>query len=499
MRDGAVGSVAWHLDGVTRETDDYDIAGFPRSRRQLQRDAEAPPEEPGEGEGEEEEHGEPTPARRGTLGNSDSEGDGYAAGAAWHGNRGFLGVSYSAYRTEYGLPGSDEGDVRIDLDQHRWNVAAALEDALPGIARLSARAGINRYEHDEVEPSGEIGTHFENEGYDLRILAEHDEIAGLQGAVGIQVVDRELEAVGEEAFVPASDTETTAVFVTEATQLGSARLQFGGRYERVEVSSAGVDNLDFDAFSLSAGAVFPLAEGHSLSLQLDRSARAPVAEELLANGPHLATSSFEIGDPDLDEEVATNISLSYGWSSPRIEVVGSLYYTAFEDFIYLTDTGEIEDGLPVRQHLQDDASFHGLEFETTLHLHEGDGTKFDVALFADYVRGELDDADDEDLPRVSPWRWGFALRGGWNGLAGELALTRVARQDDVAAFELPTDAYTMLDVSLTWHVDVGASHIEVFARGENLLDEEARNHLSVIKDVAPMPGIGVTGGIRARF
>ncbi len=502
--DGAVGSVAWHVDGFTRETDDHDVAGFPRSRRQLLLDAAEPPHDDEHEEGEEEhddehEEEEGTPPRRGTLGNSDSDVDGHALGAAWHGEGAFLGASFGSYRTDYGLPGSVHGDVRIDMVQERWNVAGALEDAVPGISRLSARVGIVRYEHDEIEPSGEIGTHFEVEGHDLRLLAEHDEIAGMRGAIGLQRVDRELEAIGEEAFVPPSDTSTTALFVTEATEIGTTRVQFGGRYERVEVSSAGVGDLDFDAFSLTAGAVFALAEGHSLSLQLDRSARAPVAEDLLANGPHIATNAFEIGDPNLVEEVAANISLSYGWSSPRVEVIGSLYYTAFEDFIYLSETGEIEDDLPVRQHLQGDAAFHGLEFETTLHLHEGEGTKFDVALFADYVRGELDDAEDEDLPRVSPWRWGFALRGGWNGLAAELALTRVARQDDVAAFELPTDAYTMLDISLTWHVDIGNSHVEVFARGDNLLDEEARNHLSVIKDAAPRPGIGVTGGIRARF
>jgi iron complex outermembrane receptor protein len=517
--DGAVGSIAWHLDGVKRETDDYDVAGFPRSRAQLLRDALEPPhddehghddehedEEGHEGEDEhdhdhehEHEHEEGTPPRRGTLGNSSSEVDGYAAGAAWHGDGAFVGVSYGNYRTEYGLPGSAHGDVRIDLEQDRWNIAGAVDDALPGITRLSARMGINRYEHAEIEPSGEIGTLFENEGHDLRLLAEHEEIAGMRGAVGLQLGDRELEASGEEAFVPPSDTETMALFVTEATRIGTMNVQLGARYERVEVTSDGVDDLDFNAFSLSVGAVLPLAEGHSLSVQLDRSARAPVAEELLANGAHIATGAFEVGDPDLEEETATNVSLSYGWSTPRIELIGSVYYTAFDDFIYLADTGEEEDGLPVRNQLQGDATFHGIELETTLHLHEGEGTTFDVALFGDYVRGRLSDGSDTDLPRVAPSRVGVALRGGWNGFAGELALTRVSRQDRVASFELPTDDYLMLDLSLTWHVDIGSSHVEVFARGENLLDEEARNHLSIVKDTAPMQGLGVTGGIRARF
>lgn len=498
--DGALGQFAWHLDGLTRETSDYEVAGNPRSRRQLQRDAE---EMAGEPELQPEAATDAS-AGRGVLRNSDLEADGYAAGLAWHGSGGFIGASYGNFATNYGLPGSDEGDVRIDLEQDRYDIVGAIDDPFAGIARLSARVGIVRYEHDEIEETGDIATHFENEGQDIRLLAEHEAIAGLEGAVGVQLVRREFSAIGEEAFVPSSDTDTTALFVTEGTALGDVRVQFGGRYERVEVDSDVARGLDFDAFSLSAGAIFALADGHSLSLQLDRSARAPVAEELLANGPHLATGAFEVGNADLDEEIANNLSLTYGYSSERLEVVGSLYYTAFDDFIYLVDTGDVEDGLPVRAHLQGDATFHGLEFESTVHLHQGEGTTFDVALFGDYVRGELDDADggagnSKDLPRIPPWRWGIALRGGWMDLAGELSLTRVARQDDVASFELPTDAYTMLDVSLTWHADLGPSHVELFARGNNLLDEEARNHLSVIKDVAPLPGRGVVGGLRVRF
>ena len=498
--DGAVGQLAWHVDGLTRNTNDYDVPGNPRSKRQLQRDA-LTPDEPSDAAVS----SEAASSERGSLRNSDSAADGYALGAAWHAEAGFIGASYSEFKAEYGLPGSDEGDVRIDMKQHRYNIVGGLQSPLTGIASITARVGINRYEHDELEPTGAVATHFTNKATDIRIVAEHEETSGLRGAVGIQVTRRAFSAIGDEAFVPPSDTDSYALFVTEATQFGETQLQFGGRYERVQIDSEVARGLDFNAFSLSAGVVVPVAEGHSISLQLDHSARAPVAEELLANGPHLATLSFEIGDPDLREEVASNISLSYAFTSPKFEAVTSVYYTAFNDFVFLAENGEAEDGLPVRVHLQDDAQFYGAEFESTLHLHEADASKFDIGVFGDYVRGRLDgssaSADNDNLPRVAPWRIGVAFRGQWNDVAGELSYTHVASQHDLATFELPTDSYNLLNLNLTWHVDLGiaGSHLEVFGRASNLLDEETRNHLSVIKDVAPMPGRTLLAGLRVKF
>ncbi len=510
--DGAVGQVAWHVDGLTRDTNDYDIPGSSRSKRQLQRDALVPddPADTAASDGQQPEATDFAATanesnERGSLRNSDAGADGYALGAAWHGEAGFIGAAYSSFKTEYGLPGSDEGDVRIDMQQHRYDIVGGLQSPFTGVAEITARVGINRYEHDELEPTGDVATHFENKGTDVRLLAEHEEISSLRGAVGVQLTRREFSAIGEEAFVPPSDTDTYALFVTEATDLGAASLQFGGRYERVQVDSEVARGLDFNAFSLSAGVVLPVAEGHSVSVQLDRSARAPVAEELLANGPHLATLSFEIGDPDLKEELASNISISYAFTAAKFEAVTSVYYTAFSDFVFLAERGEEEDGLPVRVHRQDNARFYGAEFESTVHLHEADRSKFDIGVFGDYVRGKLDSGDtrsnSDNLPRIAPWRLGVALRGEWMHVAGELSFTHVAVQEDVATFELPTDSYNLLNLNLTWHIDIGMgnSHLEVFGRASNLLDEEARNHLSVIKDVAPTPGRTLLGGVRVQF
>jgi iron complex outermembrane receptor protein len=46
---------------------------------------------------------------------------------------------------------------------------------------------------------------------------------------------------------------------------------------------------------------------------------------------------------------------------------------------------------------------------------------------------------------------------------------------------------------------VGAAGLSVFLRGSNLLDEEARRHVSPLKDYAPLSGRAISGGLRLEF
>jgi iron complex outermembrane receptor protein len=45
----------------------------------------------------------------------------------------------------------------------------------------------------------------------------------------------------------------------------------------------------------------------------------------------------------------------------------------------------------------------------------------------------------------------------------------------------------------------GPVTMDVFVRGTNLLDAEARLHTSFLKDIAPMEGRGVMVGLQAVF
>ena len=486
--EGAVGKVAYHASGLYRKTDDYSIPGF----------AEADHDEE-EGEGHEDEV-------EGTLLNSAVENARFAAGVSYIGDNGFLGVAYSGYDSEYGVPGGhgheheeggeeeeEEGDVGIDLKQRRFDVDSGWRFGSSFLKGLTARFGIADYRHFEVIDSGdgsekEIETQFFNNEWEARLEAQHSFGGSSTGSIGLQALDRDFEAIGEEAFVPPTTTTQFGVFLFEQIDLGRVGLQVGSRFETQQTDNT-VDGIsrEYDGLSASVGTVVDASDRLSFVLNASRSVKAPSAEELFSDGPHLATFTFERGDADLEQEIGLSLDAGVRVQGDRVRGEINFFVNSFDRFIYQSFTGEEEDDLPVAQWTQGDAIFTGFEAQGDVELfHYGDG-HFVLDGSIDYVRAELT-ATDEPLPRIPPLRWGVGLgyeSVTWHGHAG---LTRVTMQDRVSPFETTTDGYTMLDASIGYRLFRGRTVHDIVLSGTNLLDQDARSHTSFLKDFVPMPG-----------
>ena len=488
--DGGVGRIAYHASGLFRETDDYSIPGFAEHHE--------------EGEEEEGEHEEV----EGVLPNSAVKTSRFAGGLSYVGGNGFIGAAFSGYDSDYGVPGGhhheeggevpppeeeeEEGDVGIDLKQRRVDVESAWRFGGPFLTGVKARFGLADYRHFEVltvEATGEeeVETEFFNDEWEGRLELQHS-VGGSNGALGGQIRSRDFEAIGEEAFVPPTSTDQFAVFLFEQFDLGRLGFQAGARFEHQSTSNEaeGVDR-DDDGLSASLGFVLRASDVVSLVLNGSRSVKLPAAEELFSDGPHLATLQFEIGDPDLDQEVGYSIDVGVRLTEGRVRGEVSFFVNSFDDFIYQELTGEEMDGLPVNQWTQADAVFTGFEAQADFELvHAGNGHVV-LDVFSDYVRAELSEPD-EPLPRIPPLRFGSGLgyeSPTWHGHGG---VTRVTEQDRVAAFEEETAGYTMLDASLGYRLFSGRVVHDIVLSGTNLTDEEARSHTSFLKELAPLPG-----------
>jgi iron complex outermembrane receptor protein len=366
---------------------------------------------------------------------------------------------------------------------------------------LRVEAGINDYRHTEFEPGGEPGTRFENDAWESRIELVHD-LGDWQGVAGAQYLDRDFEAVGEEAFVPQTDTRSLGLFLLEEKRYDELRFSISARYETMEHNpSIPADNYDEDAGSLAVGFVWDNGQKLLPSLSLSYTERHPKTEELYSDGPHLATGLFEIGDPSLNKESNKSVDLGLRYRGERIRWGASVFYKAAGDYIYLRNTGAEEDDLPVAVYTQDDAIFYGYEAELETHLAQTAQGDLDLRLWSDFVRGQLDERRDgsDDLPRMPPQRFGAEL--GWlaNRWSASVEWTRYMKQSKVADFERTTGAYTMLNAGFLVGVDFGPGHLDLFLRGTNLLDEPARRHPSFLKDYAPLPGRSVHAGARFHF
>jgi iron complex outermembrane receptor protein len=100
---------------------------------------------------------------------------------------------------------------------------------------------------------------------------------------------------------------------------------------------------------------------------------------------------------------------------------------------------------------------------------------------------------------MPPLRFGAGLHYDLDGFHVGLEAYYYDKQDRIAENELPTDSFTLVDVDASFRLPMGASSVLLFLRASNLLDEDARQHASALKDIAPLPGRSLHLGARAEF
>lgn len=490
-----------HANGFGRKTDNISIPGYARSEGLREQD----PLPPGESE------------ERGELLNTALENSGGGAGVAYHWDGGYFGLSPEVYTSEYGIPGAPS--TFIHLDQRRLDLGGGLTAPLPGITSITSRVGLVDYEHEEREATTrgtEVGTRFENNGYDLRVDVVHAPIAGINGAFGFESFYSDFDAEGAEAFFPRSKTAIQSLFAFEEIILGPARLQAAGR---LDVSSADADDSptfgpgdsqDFVTGGGSVGAVLTPVEPYSVAVNLAYAQRPPNAAELYADGPHLATAQYEIGDRDLSTQESLGFEVVARREAGRVTGSVGAYYNHIEDFIDLIPTGEFFDTselghshgadpiIPVFQFENVPARFVGTEADVTVHAIEAATYDVHVSFLLDWVLARNRDTEDA-LPYLPPLRVGSEVVLHWGDLTADTSLTWARRQDETPDFILPTDSYVMWNLGASYLFATRFGSLELFLRGTNLLDQEARLSTSTRKEFAPLPGAGVAGGATYRF
>ena len=484
---GAFDSFAWHADWLTRDTNDYDIDGFAN---------------------------EDEPENKGRLSNSDLETDNYSIGGSFIGDSGMIGLGFNRFDTEYGIPGAEEGDVRIDLKQYRYEGRAELFTPLAYVESITLHTSYNNYRHFEIL-EGEVETTFDNEEWETRLEIVNDVSEQWQNAFGLQYNDREFSAVGEEAFIAPLDEKRYGFFAISHFHNDMWDLQGGLRFDRDEYEPDNGEDEEFNVFSLSLGAQRKVANNTQLNIYAARAERAPQETALYADGPHLATLTFETGSTDIDEEISYNLEVGLEQTNDRYGWKVSTFYNYIEDYIYLASVDANSDGIADRVdedgmfdpmgellagvYANDDAVFYGFEAEFQSTLVENETYSLEGRVFGDYVRAEFDDNDLGNVPRINPARIGVGLEGSRGAWMGNIDLIFVTDQNNEADLETDTDGHTMLNAGISKTFYAGGSDLNLFIKGTNLLDEDARQHTSFQKDRVVLPGRGVELGVSITY
>ena len=469
--------------------------------------------------------------------NSAAETRGGAVGGSVFFNQGYIGASASTYRSDYGTVAEDE--VIIKMKSNRYALEGEIRGLGGPLQSIKGQLSRSEYAHTEFN-AGAPGTVFKNAGNDLRLEARHAKLGPLDGVVGLQLENSRFSADGTEAFAPYSSTRQTALFAYEELPLAWGKLSFGARVESVKVESLGNPlvarftpaSRSFNPGSYALGALWNVAPGWQFTSNVAYSARAPKDYELFADGPHIATGAYEVGNANFSTEKSTNLDIGAKWKRGANTLAVSAFVNRFSNYISQAATGvardaagnggggagvvdngtgnSVESGgtagiLPEFVFQQVPARFTGLEASGTVRLMESaqnSGQTLDLELRGDVVRA-VNTATGQPLPRIAPVRLGATLAWGQGAWGARLGVNHVAAQNNVAPGQPVTNAYTLVNASVSYRQKVGATDLLWFAKLDNIGDRLAYSATSILTQTAPgkapLPGRNFKVGLQANF
>ncbi len=501
------------LDAVRRESGDYDTPVNPVSSKY------------------EAAHGVTASPER-VVHNTNVDLTAYGIGASYVGDTGFIGASVKRTETSYGVPfpqivkvaASPADAVYIDLKQTRYDLRGETSLDLGPFDKARFSVGYADYQHSEIDvASGAVGTTFLSKGAEGRVELVQAERDGWKGAVGFQILSRDLQAIGDEVFIPPVNVQEVGAFIIQRLDRdawgveGGLRVdtrtldaELAGRPTSVAAASYGINwatasgKQDFTNASASVAVFWRPVSDWFLGLSLAHNTRAPTEFELFADGPHGGTGAYEIGDPNLDAEKVTSLEATLRWTGTDGKLEAHIYSADYKGFIDEARNGDVVDNtgafdpageLPVVRFVQSDAKFYGGELEGIYDVwRAGEGV---LALQGsyDYVHAQTDAGPPARIPPYS-----VTGRVVWTAprLEGQVEVRYVGEQDRISYFELPTDAYTLLSARVSYR-PLADQDFKVFLDGRNLTNEEVREHTSFLKDIAPLPGRTLRAGVTYSF
>lgn len=498
--ESGLGNVVLHADAFAEKSDDLRIPDFAHSSRQ--RVLEDPTLD--------------QPKNR--LPNSDGTANGGSFGGSYFWDDNYAGLSLSSFDSNYGSVAED--GVRLKMDQTKLAFESEIKNLSGPIRDVKVNVAYTNYQHQELD-QGEVGTTFKNKGFEGRIESHHAKWGALDGGFGLQFADTTFSALGSEALVPETDTQSAAAFFLENWKVNAPlTLSLGGRVEGTSYSPNGLNNprftnvadRDFLAGSGSLGAVYQLDSFWSATLNASYTERTPTFYELYANGPHAATGQYLVGNQDAEKEKAYSTDLGLVFEQGGYRARTSVYYTHFNHYLaelntenFRNDDGDFvgrnDDGaMPEAVYTGVSAQFYGAEFEGKARLwkSEIDAQQVNVDLRADYTRA-VNQTTDQPLPRISPLRVTAGIDYHLRNLVTRAEVTHAWAQTKVPDNDLPTAGYTRLNLVASYPFQVREHTWLAYLRADNLTDTTIRYASSILRDIAPEAGRSVKAGLRVAF
>ncbi|MDZ7773623.1 MAG: TonB-dependent receptor [Balneolaceae bacterium] len=456
----------------------------------------------------------------GTLSNSGLLTSSNALGVSLVRPWGYAGGAGSVYLSRYGIPPDPNGGHPdgVHIEMHKMQLDGRGERFMDErfFHTLEWNVSHKNYYHREIESGGGIGTEFGLLTTNFSGELRHGSHGLLEeGSIGLWGEQRDYAVNGTNT--PNSVSSALSAYWIETARTGSLHWDAGLRadyvhtYPEEENTGSAIGHIrsrSFAALASSLSLTWHAADHWQLGGVFMHSFRAPSQEELYSEGPHLASYSFEVGNPDLEAErgMGSELFLRYEMNATSADL--SLYHNRFPNYIYPRNTGRQSSRFPtldVYQFTGVPARFTGAEFgfETPL------SPRLALRASAGYTfaRREADAAGEPHggnehwtpLPMIPPLKGSLELRYAAGGFQAALRTDVANRQDRTGEFETATDGYLLVGGSLQYLFDTSGLLHALSLDVDNLLNTAYHSHLSRIKELVPEPGRNVSLLYRVYF
>ena len=432
---------------------------------------------------------------------------------------GHAGISSNIYINDYGIPpdslGGHPNGVNIEMEKLQIEGKTEIFLNHPVIEKLQFDLSHKSYYHRELESSGIVGTEFGVLTSNASLKADHKAFSIFdEGKIGIWAERKNYAVNGTRT--PDSDSFSFSAFLIEEKDIGPLHLEVGARLDHTtalpdvedqSIQGREIRDRSFTALASSANAVYDFGGGFYTGASIIHSFRPPSQEELFSQGPHLASYSFEVGNPDLEPERGLGKEVYFRYRNEQARAELTLFHNGFSNYNYARNTGQRSPqnrSLFIYQFTHTQAVLSGIEFSTQFKL----ANHWALSASASYTHGKRKLFANEQigsnekwtpLPMIPPFKGNVEISYTYDrfkvGTINEIA----AAQKRTGEFETSTDDYTIFGLFSQYRFEKWDLLHTVSFNANNLFNTTYRNHLSRIKELYPQPGRNVSLMYRMYF
>lgn len=209
---------------------------------------------------------------------------------------------------------------------------------------------------------------------------EHPRKNSFSGMAGIAMMQQDNNYKGRY-FIPNYFAYSFGGYYIEKWSKHKWELQAGIRYDNKSINTTRLKfnsdtinyNFNYSTFASSFNAIYKPTDNWRLNTNISLASRAPYVNELLSDGIHHGTATYERGDITLKPEHSVNISTGINYQHPsrdfNIDVL--LYSNSINNFIYQQPMPNnpvltIAGAFPLLEYKQTDAVLRGFDISTMI-------------------------------------------------------------------------------------------------------------------------------------